>query len=316
MRNTTKYYPLNVRRTSIVNLAGISKETIDAANKLRAALDAIGVRALEGFIVADRAFRTNLVTSKTNPLTEPIAGTDDIRDSDIKEIRRTAKTASKSSNPIIANAGKEVEAFITPYKAVENEPIASETSTLFHMQIQYDANTALQAAAATLQLTDVFANLFTMNEQVSNLWKERALNEIEKGGPSPSSLRGNLEKSYHDFCDIVLQTVKYQPNPEIETLFSLINEIRIKYSKFLPVKLTDANTMVAPIGIQKYTGKPITPVPPVSIKNEDGEFSELLFTVDFYITYKNNVEIGEAQIMIHGKGKYTGRYTSTFHIEK
>jgi hypothetical protein len=184
------------------------------------------------------------------------------------------------------------------------------------MQTQYNANPELQAAAATLQLTDVFANLFTINAELSNLWKERALDEVEKSGPSPSSLRNDLETSYHDFCEIVLQTVKYQPNPEVETLFSLINEIRIKYSKFLPIKLTDANTMVAPIEIQKYTGKHITPVPTVSIKNEDGEFSELLFTVDFYITYKNNVEIGEAQIMIHGKGKYIGNYKSTFHIER
>jgi hypothetical protein len=53
----------------------------------------------------------------------------------------------------------------------------------------------------------------------------------------------------------------------------------------------------------------------VLVRKENEEFTELRFTVDYFFTYKNNIEIGEAQIIIHGKGKYTGKYTSTFHIE-
>jgi hypothetical protein len=150
---------------------------------------------------------------------------------------------------------------------------------------------------------------------VSIIWNERAINEAGKSGPSPSSLKSNLGKAYHDFCNIVLQSIKLQPTPELETLFSVMNEIRIKYAKFLPIRLTDMNTMVEAVAIQKYTGKAITPITRVFIKKENDKFSELRFTVDFYITYKNNIKTGEAKIIIHGKGKYTGSYISTFHIE-
>jgi hypothetical protein len=64
--------------------------------------------------------------------------------------------------------------------------------------------------------------------------------------------------------------------------------------------------------MQPYTGQAITPIPQVFFKTEDGE---LHFTVDFYVTYRNNVDVGEAKIIIHGKGKYAGSYTSTFHIQ-
>jgi hypothetical protein len=84
----------------------------------------------------------------------------------------------------------------------------------------------------------------------------------------------------------------------------------------LPVKLTGANTVVESIPAQKYTGKDITPVPKVFFKKEDDEFTELRFTVDFNITYRNNIQVGEAQIIIHGRGRYNGSYTSNFHIEK
>jgi hypothetical protein len=95
-----------------------------------------------------------------------------------------------------------------------------------------------------------------------------------------------------------------------------MNEIRIKYSKFLPFKLTNANTSVDTIPIQIYTGKAITPIPRVFVKKGNDESVELQFSVDFVVTYRNNTEVGEAKIIVHGKGKYTGSYNSTFHIAK
>jgi hypothetical protein len=315
MANTIKFNSLNAHKLSIVDLAGLSLETIVAGNAAGSALGSLGMIALNVLINADSVFRTNLVTLKASPITELISEFDDQRDNGVWEVNRSAKAAEKSSDPDKANAGKILVDFLKPYRGVAKKPLLTETSTLNFMQDQYNANPAVQAAAHTLQLTNVFANIFSANEQVLKLWNERALVEAEKSGPSPTSARNDLGKAYHNFCNIVLQTIKLQPAPELETLFLVMNEIRIKYAKYLPTRLTNANTVVAPIAIQKYTGKPVTPVPSVFIKKGNDEFSELLFTVDFYITYKNNVEIGQAQILIHGKGKYVGSNTFTFHIE-
>jgi hypothetical protein len=43
---------------------------------------------------------------------------------------------------------------------------------------------------------------------------------------------------------------------------------------------------------------------------------ELQFSVDFFVTYRNNTAAGEAKVLIHGKGKYCGSHASTFHIER
>jgi hypothetical protein len=94
-----------------------------------------------------------------------------------------------------------------------------------------------------------------------------------------------------------------------------MNEIRIKYAKAAPVKLTDKNTSVKPIPTQTYTGQAITPIPTVLLKTANGKEKELRFTTDFYVTYKNNIQVGEAKLIVHGKGKYGGSYVSTFHIE-
>jgi hypothetical protein len=308
-------YQLDSHKLSISDLAGLSQETIIASKAVEALLGTLGTIVLYRLIDADSIFRSKLITAKVNPFTEKIARFDGLRDDCLGEIHRTAKTASKSSIVANADAGESLMIFIYPYRHVAKEPLMSQTSTLNYMQTQFNADPALQAAAATLQLTDVFANMFSANEQVSILWNERAIGDAEKNGPSPSSLKNNLEKVYHDFCNVIVLTANYQPNPEIETLVSVMNDIRIKYSKFLPTRLTVSNTVTEPIAIQKYTGKNITPLTRVFHKKENGELNELQFTVDFYITYRNNIEVGEAQIIIHGKGKYKGSYISTFHIE-
>jgi hypothetical protein len=310
-----KFYSINVRKLAIVDLAGLSNETIIAGNAAGAALSTLGTTALNVLVVSNNAFRAKLITAKGSPLTEQIQQIDRQRDANFMEIWHTASTASKSSIIANAEAGQTLVAFLQPYRNVPKEPLMSETSTLNYMRVQFNADTTLQNAVTVLQLNNVFSNLFNANEQVSSLWNERALEDARKSGPSPSSLRNNMEKCYNSFCTVVIQSVNLQPSADLENLFSVMNEIRIKYARSLPVKLTDVNTSVAPIEKQQYTGKLITPVPQVFLKTGEGEVTELRFTIDFYVTYRNNVEIGEAKIIIHGKGKYSGSYTSTFYIE-
>jgi hypothetical protein len=74
---------------------------------------------------------------------------------------------------------------------------------------------------------------------------------------------------------------------------------------------------VEPIETLPYTGKAVTPVP-VAYYRGDGEKPtvELVFAKDFSVTYKNNVEVGTADVTLHGKGHYKGQKTVTFNIAR
>jgi hypothetical protein len=310
-----KLHGIDLQKISIIDLGGVSNETALVSEDARGSLGELGNTALDKLKEDNSAFRKKLVAARGSLATPEIQEGDKERDGCVSEVMRTSNAAAKSSNEENAAAGKIVVMFMFPYHNVQYEPLISETSTLSFMQEQYYGNEEVQNAAAKLQLTPVFEKLFEANERVSRLWKERSAEEAAKSGPSASSLRGNLEKSYYNFCDIVVQTLNLTPSPELEKLFFSINEIRIKYTRSLPVKLTEANTSVAIVPVQKYTGKAITPIPTVSFKTDDDKLIELRFTIDFYVTYRNNIKVGEAKLIIHGKGKYTGKYSSTFHIE-
>ena len=309
-----KFHTLDSHKLRIVDLAGLTGETITSANAVSGFLGQLGSSALVVLVNADSAFRVNLIADRGSELTRLIYEADTTRDGCLDEINRTSSAAALSSIPVNAAAGRTLVNFLRPYHRLQHEPIMSETSTVKFLQGQYNARPELHSAAATLQLDAVFSNLFMTNDQVDALWNERALEDAAKSKPSASTLRPPLEKAYNAFCDVIVQTLSLQPSPQLENLFSVMNEIRVKYSRSLPVRLTDANTSVAPIDPQPYTGRPVTPLPQVLFTNAAGKTVELLFSVDYTVTYRQNTDTGEAKIIIHGKGKYTGKYTSTFHI--
>jgi hypothetical protein len=312
----TRFHPLNVSRLTIINLAGLCSETITAGNAAAAYLGVLGASALGEFNVNNTAFRAKLITEKVNPLTEQIRDFDERRDTDFAEIIRTANTAAKSSSPASAAAGKTLTFFLRPYRGIARKPIMTQTELISFLHEQYNADPALVSAASVLQISGVFASLFQANEQVSSLWNARANMDAAKAGPSPSSLRGKLEKSYDGFCDVVIRTLAFQPSKPLSDLFSVMNEIRIKYSRSLPSRLAGGNTSVEAIPAQLYTGSPVTPIPRVFFGENIEKAVELQFSVDFFVSYRNNVGVGEAKVLVHGKGKYRGSYASTFHIER
>jgi hypothetical protein len=75
-----------------------------------------------------------------------------------------------------------------------------------------------------------------------------------------------------------------------------------------------AHVTAADIPNQLYTGKAITPIPQIFFTEEDKPEIELVFAKDFTVTYKDNVKVGTATLIVHGKGAYKGTKTITFNI--
>jgi hypothetical protein len=312
----SKFHSLRTNRLSNLNVAGLCSETIVAGNAAAGSLGTLGTSALSDLNTSYTAFRAKLITERASQLTVQIRDFDERRDADFAEIMRTTSTAAKSSVPANAAAGKALAIFLRPYRGITKKPIMTQTESFKFLQGRYNADPTITSAASVLQISGVFTSLFQANEQVFTLWNTRANEDAAKAGPSPSSLRSSLDKSYDGFCDIVIRTLTLQPSQALANLFSEMNEIRVKYSRLLSSRLTGNNTSVEAIPAQPYTGSPVTPIPRVFFSTEGEQAVELQFSVDFFVTYRNNTAVGEAKVLVHGKGKYCGSHTSTFHIER
>lgn len=70
------------------------------------------------------------------------------------------------------------------------------------------------------------------------------------------------------------------------------------------------SNMISDIGNQTYTGKAITPN--VIVKADDG--STLVKDKDYTLSITNNINVGTANVVITGKGKYSGSVKTVFNI--
>jgi hypothetical protein len=60
-----------------------------------------------------------------------------------------------------------------------------------------------------------------------------------------------------------------------------------------------------------YEGVPVVVLPKVFYEKK-----ELVFSVDYELSYRDNNRIGMATVFIHGKGAYKGKTLMTFTIAK
>ena len=112
--------------------------------------------------------------------------------------------------------------------------------------------------------------------------------------------------------NVSIDTQKFNldPHPNISGHEIICTKILDALSEIQEEKINIETLAFSNISEQVYTGKAITPE--IMIKNQD---KQLVKDQDYTITYLNNVEIGEAKLIINGIGKYEGKVIKTFQIK-
>jgi hypothetical protein len=259
----------------------------------------------------NKTMKTEMDQPHSSLLTGPIKQATDLCDATLDDIKRSITTGSLSTVAAKTSAGKILKHFMKPFWNINKKPLLSQISMTGEMLARYSATAALQQAAQTLAITDLFAALRTHTDALSNLYNQR-LAEYVAALPPASGLRSTVAEDYNAVCDLTVRAVNTEPVQDaLVNLFNGVNDIRKKYSALSPAKINLADAVTEPLPTQIYTGKAITPIPVMYYEGE-----ELVFAVDFSVTYKNNVEVGEATVIMHGKGRFSGQHTRKFNIAR
>jgi hypothetical protein len=79
-----------------------------------------------------------------------------------------------------------------------------------------------------------------------------------------------------------------------------------------------APAIIGSIDAQPYTGRPVTVIPEVALRKTAVDSTqtlvELVFSQDFTVSYRNNIEPGTATLIIEGINHYRGEVITTFSI--
>ncbi|MDR2041660.1 MAG: DUF6261 family protein [Tannerella sp.] len=145
-----------------------------------------------------------------------------------------------------------------------------------------------------------------ISTRTARLQTDEALRKITRRVSALIDLNGG--EDYADFAK------------EFNVLVNHYNTLVHEHYGRLHAKTDLSPANIAPIAVQPYTGKPIYVIPEVFLtktgKDGSEETIELVFSKDYSVAYKENVEPGTAKLIIKGIGQYTGELITTFNIER
>jgi hypothetical protein len=307
--NKFELFHLRAGSLKLANLAGLADETLFIVEPQASLLGDTEMKKVAKLRTDNTAMKTEMDRPHSSLLTGPIKQANNVCDATLNDIKRSIKAGSRSTVAAKASAGEILEHFMKPFWDIDKKPLMSQISMTGELLTRYSGDAVLQQAAQTLAVADLFAALQPQNDTLSNLYNQR-LAEYVTDLPSASDLKNTVAEDYNAVCDILARAVNTEPVQDtLVNLFNGVNDIRKKYSALSPAKIDLAGAVTEPLPSQIYTGKAITPIPVMFYEGK-----ELVFAVDFSLSYKNNVEVGEATVIMHGRGRFNGRHTRKFNI--
>ena len=180
----------------------------------------------------------------------------------------------------------------------------------------YAANVALIGMTPWVTELQYAINLFM------DLMGQRNVETAGKPQGRLKDVRHEIDRVYHNMTDRI-GAAAIMDDTDAYTQF--INELNAEITYFNEHATHRAakkdlgagdHCVIEPVATQQYTGKEVTPLSNAWYRRDGKETEKLYLGKDFSVTYKNNVNVGTAELTLHGKGAYRGQKTVTFNIAR
>jgi hypothetical protein len=263
--------------------------------------------------------------TRRSEFTELKAITDQDRDRTVIGLMAMLRAGTKHFDPVIRKHAKRVLNLIKDYGDLVNADYDAET-------------TGIDGLLSKLNSSDYTLSVQTLNiapwlvelEKYNNLFKSYVVDTEQEQTKQPTTTarvaRKETDEALRKIMNYVTSLININGQEEYVSLVTEFNVHVNHYNSLVrehkgrihaKIDITDAQ--IDPISVQSYTGKPVNVVPVVKVGREEKDgivtMVELVFTKDFTIRYKNNINPGTATIIITGKSKYTGEIIMRFNIE-
>ena len=262
---------------------------------------------------------------RRSELTAEIMEKDHERDRLWRGLADTVKGYLNHFDPDKRHAAEKLEVILEHYGNIAAKSLDEETAAIedLHRELIKQDNFIYVSA---LGLGDWLAQLVQVSRNLEALMMSRYDETAKRPDIRMRSVRRELDKVFRTILDLLEALVRVNGEDTNKAFLAELNAVMERYKDILaqeagrrhPIKDLGAgdHTVIEPIDTQKYTERPVTPIPEVHYREEGKETKRLYLGNDFEVTYKNNTNVGMAELTIHGKGNYKGQKTVTFNIAR
>jgi hypothetical protein len=256
--------------------------------------------------------------TRKSELTKQIAEADDEIDRIMVGINGIVQTGRHSPMSAIKASGEKVYHKLQEYGHITRKPYTEQTGDLRALLKDFAGDYAQDVANLGMAMWVQY--LQAAFDTFMNLLTQRDDEQVEKPDYTAEEARKAMEGAWRPVVDAINANAITSASGEfalfIDHLNPEIERVNAAFHRALKDLSEGDHTVVEPIPTQIYTGEPITVVPKVHYREEGKETKKLWLGKDFDVTYKNNKNVGMAEVIIHGKGEYKGQVTVTFNIAR
>jgi hypothetical protein len=300
------------------------KATIDAAPQ--DVTDVLGDN-IPAFVTLLAEERDHMDWINKNTLTQEIEEADQAMDAALTALRTTVRGMRTFSVASISTAAKRIYTMLMDYGTVTKKPYEEQSGDVKTILAQiseggryYDDISVLKKAASVVG--GMIVDLQNAFNNFTSLLAQRDAQSLEKPKRPFPDVRRDIEAVYRKMVNIIDAHAAVGTSPAFDDFIKSLNpEIERLNAEFHRARKdlgVGDHTVIEPIDTQPYVeGRPSTPVPVVHYCEGDEKPTVQLFLGrDFSVTYRNNDNVGMANLTIHGQGKYKGAKITTFMIAR
>jgi hypothetical protein len=224
------------------------------------------------------------------------------------------KGACYDADPAVSAAAERLHIMLKSYGRIIRQPYLQKAGSVKAVLQHLDGD--LSAEMETAHLTAWTTTVRNALDAFNRLIEQREAWTLLKPEKRFPAVRRGIEGIWRQIVMPVDSGAALRQSPDYGTLIDRLNpEIDYLNGEFHLIKYSIAHAEPAPVERQAYTGQPLTPTPCVLYTTLRYGTIILELGKDYDLSFKNNVEAGNARCIIRGKGKYRGNKTVTFIIE-
>jgi len=243
-----------------------------------------------------------------------LADTDARIDRTVSGINSIVNAGIHHFNPTVVEAAKRVRICMNAFGNIEEKPYKEEASAV--RILVTDLRSEYSVEIVVLALVPWVDELAMAGTDFDTLFRQRNAEWSDRPTEKLKDVRREVDAVYRPMTARISAAALMDDTGAFDEFILRLNR-EIKYfvdHTHHQTRRDIACINATSIASQTATGKHIMPVPQLFYPGEGKDSVELLFSVDFDLTYKNNIKPGTATIIVHGKGAYRGMKSFTFNI--
>jgi hypothetical protein len=256
-------------------------------------------------------------------LTAKIEAADQVMDGALTTLRTSVRAmTSFQMSSAVKDAAVRVYTMLMSYGDVNRKPYEDQRGDLQTILSQISTGGAYfadmsQLSGASSILSGMISALRTAFTAFESLLAQRDTQSLQKPERPLPEVRHDIEAVYRKIAGVIDAGALLNVTPAFAAFIDSLNpEIERLNAEHRRVRHDIAACEPEPIPAQAYTGRPVTPstFKVLYMTLHDGTI-QLELGKDYNLTYKDNKDVGNAEVTIHGKGAYKGAKTVTFIIK-